>query len=95
MKHEWYYLVINVRCIISLPPRHSKSLAIEAVAFGVGMLDDDLGCEAGDFVGWDVVFKLKRSKFELRVVVFFSVAEEAAFLGGDSDFFAVAISFGL
>ena len=72
-------------------------MAIVAVAFGVGMLDIDVGLgevlSAADFVGMDV-FKLKRSKFEFNVA--FSALDEEAFLGGDElvvDLFTT--SFGL
>ena len=83
---------------VILPPRHSKSLAIVAVAFGVGMSDIDVGLgeveEAADFVGMDV-FKLKRSKFEFNVA--FSAAAEEAFLGGDVELVVdlFTMSFGL
>ena len=71
-------------------------MAIVAVAFGVGMLDIDVGLgeveEAADFVGMDV-FKLKRSKFEFNV----AFSEEEAFLGGDVELVVdlFTMSFGL
>ena len=73
-------------------------MAIVAVAFGVGMLDIDVGLgevlSAADFVGMDV-FKLKRSKFEFNVA--FSALDEEAFLGGDVELVVdlFTMSFGL